>query len=318
MTIKHSMGNTQSLNTITENINVNYSSLNLNQNVQTWSTGFMMMKKGLFLNGHKLQLGKIYNDSNSLAAHSLLSSNLKGFSVHLDLFGLTPTTLFQYDFVRVKYNGVFHIECNIGEILCKQIFLEKVLDTTTLYLQYGIQIHLNDAGQLHREDGPAYVVPYKFEKKMFSNSAHSSTPAHDIKHEYWYLNGKLHRDSRDGPAIVKRFGHVNQPQFIAYYEHNVKHRDSKSGPAITKYKYDKRKQCHYLWTAEYYENGVYHRDVEEGPAFITYVWRNDIIIPFIDKFYNRGQWVSKLSQSNKKRKRDEIENPNDEQSMSLI
>lgn len=283
------------------------------ETVRSWNIGYLMLHRGLFMNGHKLKLHKIYSDTNCLGCSTLSFplSDVKVFRVHLDLFGLTPTTFFQYDFVRVKYNGVCQIQDKLSEILCKQIFLEKVLDETTLYFEYGIQIHLNEQGQLHREDGPSYVVPYNpknIKNSYLGNDIYTLTIG-DIKDEYWYLNGQLHRDSRDGPAIIKRFneriGH--QPQFIAYYEHNVKHRDSQCGPAIEKYNYDQVRNYHYLMTTEYYERGLHHRDPKVGPAFISYLWTGDIIKPIIQKYYDQGKYIPSISQYLNKRKRDEME-----------
>ena len=45
---------------------------------------------------------------------------------------------------------------------------------------YGTHRCYNDAGQLHREDGPAIVYM--------------------DGRQFWYQNGKLHRE--DGPAVV--------------------------------------------------------------------------------------------------------------------
>jgi hypothetical protein len=50
--------------------------------------------------------------------------------------------------------------------------------------EYGDKIWYNDAGQIHREDGPAIEA---------SNGS-----------KYWYVNGKFHRE--DGPAWASRSG----------------------------------------------------------------------------------------------------------------
>ena len=87
--------------------------------------------------------------------------------------------------------------------------------------RHGTRRYYNDAGLLHRDDGPAVV--------WRSGSVQ------------WWLNGQLHRDV--GPAIEYVDGSSKE-----WWLHGVKHRDS--GPAVIQRDGSK----------EWYQNGQRHRD----------------------------------------------------------
>jgi len=61
--------------------------------------------------------------------------------------------------------------------------------------------YYNDKGNLHREDGPAYIVH---------------------KYQYWYKDGKIHRE--DGPAVINPNGSQ------AWFKDGERHREY--GPAV--------------------------------------------------------------------------------------
>lgn len=86
-------------------------------------------------------------------------------------------------------------------------------------------------GQLHREDGPARMVPWTINQDS---------------QRLWYIEGQLHRV--DGPAIENEDGSEE------WYQHGLRHRDG--GPAIIAPN----------GTQAWYWYGKKHRD--DGPAFI--------------------------------------------------
>ena len=86
--------------------------------------------------------------------------------------------------------------------------VETFYDSGELHTQYWYQ---ND--QLHRVDGPAWVIYF-------------DSPGKEICNEYWYLYGKRHRE--DGPARVTydEFGKI---RFEDFYLNDYLHRTD--GPA---------------------------------------------------------------------------------------
>ena len=70
-------------------------------------------------------------------------------------------------------------------------------------------------GNLHREDGPAYINYYENGK---------------VELERYCLNDKLHRE--DGPAIIKYY-ESGEVEYEEYWLNGKRHREN--GPAITHY-----------------------------------------------------------------------------------
>jgi len=107
--------------------------------------------------------------------------------------------------------------------------------------------YYNNAGQLHREDGPA-VERVDGYKAWYLNGEYHRTdgPAIEMANgdKEWYLNGKLHRV--DGPAYEYANGHK------AWWVNGKMHRED--GPAIE----------HVHGYKAWYLNGEQHRT--DGPA----------------------------------------------------
>jgi hypothetical protein len=74
------------------------------------------------------------------------------------------------------------------------------------------------------------------------------------------LNGRLHRDSSEGPAFIARTetGEVGEER---YYWKGRLHREG--GPAKLEYSVDGR-----AGVEMYYRHGLLHRDPQQGPAWI--------------------------------------------------
>lgn len=73
-----------------------------------------------------------------------------------------------------------------------------------------------------------------------------------VPHTEYRLDGQLHRDRGEGPAVIGPNG------YYCYYKKGLEHRDPKEGPASG------NSDGH----AMYYWMGNLHRDPEDGPAFI--------------------------------------------------
>jgi hypothetical protein len=73
---------------------------------------------------------------------------------------------------------------------------------------FGIVVGWLENGHLHRENGPARVLPNGHEEWYLNNQRHRENGPAIIEpqgYEAWFLNGQRHRE--DGPARVWRDGH---------------------------------------------------------------------------------------------------------------
>lgn len=119
----------------------------------------------------------------------------------------------------------------------------------------------NELGQLHREDGPAYIEykknPSKWEKfrKLTSSIIPNFfTPAFlkpTLSKEEWYINGELHRDNN--PAKIIYYDRLGNKDLF-WYQKGKLHREN--APAIENW--------HKSWLSQehWYLNGVLHRENE--------------------------------------------------------
>lgn len=101
----------------------------------------------------------------------------------------------------------------------------------------------------HRLDGPAFE--YYSDNGIFARE--------------YYINGKRHRDPKEGPADIHYHSHNGEVWYEKYYVNGKLHRDPKEGPACICYK-----NSGDLWYMEYYVDDKRHRNPEEGPAYIKY------------------------------------------------
>ena len=110
---------------------------------------------------------------------------------------------------------------------------EMDLDGTQCY-------YLN--GKLHREDGPALVIPYVKKAWYLNGKLHRiDGPAEewDWGTKYWYLNGELHRE--DGPAIEysieyadgKKRWFLNGKEYTKNKFNIVTHKNTMKNEAVT-------------------------------------------------------------------------------------
>ncbi|MBJ7532945.1 hypothetical protein JDN40_02295 [Rhodomicrobium vannielii ATCC 17100] len=105
-------------------------------------------------------------------------------------------------------------------------------------------------GLLHRINGPAtYEAHYRDEWVP---------EGHDMQREGWFRDGRIHRPSQDGPAVIDRDAAGNRLREI-YVENDRRHRDPADGPAELAWRSD-GKQTY----AGYHVHGKLHR--EDGPA----------------------------------------------------
>ena len=114
--------------------------------------------------------------------------------------------------------------------MTKEEYIEKYALGFVVEENPILEFHRNEAGEIHREDGPAIVY------------AKGNTE--------WYLNGKLHRDG--GPA--QDWSNL-EPGAGVWYQHGKRHRVG--APAM---KWSKDQNMAEYW----YINGEMHR--EDGPA----------------------------------------------------
>jgi hypothetical protein len=90
--------------------------------------------------------------------------------------------------------------------------------------KYGLKCWRDNYGRLHREDGPALVLPCGAEYWYIHGKKHREDGPAIIKHngdKYYFQNDKLHRE--DGPAIIK------EKETIQYYFLNGRHQKKTEG-----------------------------------------------------------------------------------------
>ena len=117
-----------------------------------------------------------------------------------------------------------------------------------------ISYWLDNDGELHRDDGPALILP--------------ADPDFPIEETWWVIHGKVHRE--DGPAITDQHGYF-------WCRDNYYHRDG--GPAVELYQGGK------AW----YRHGQYHR--EDGPALYNadyWSWYLENVL------YSFEEWLERI------------------------
>ena len=80
--------------------------------------------------------------------------------------------------------------------------------------------------------------------------------------ESYRLNGKLHRDSKEGPAYIYRNNEDGRVAWERFYWNGRLHRED--GPAKVEYNIDGTVMLDEM----YYRHGLLHRDPKQGPAWI--------------------------------------------------
>jgi len=86
-----------------------------------------------------------------------------------------------------------------------------------------------EQGQLHRQDGPAYVNLADDESIWYQRGQkhREDGPAVECEGDReWFVNGQRHRDPADGPAIMSDAGSYE------YWVKGQRHRDPSEGPAV--------------------------------------------------------------------------------------
>ena len=162
---------------------------------------------------------------------------------------------------------------------------EVILNKLNYHKSEKQEVYLKD-GNLHKEDGPAYIECndngtvwreyWYFNGKLHREGRPAVIEYNDdgsISYEEWYLNGQQHRE--DGPAYVEyEDGSVSSE---AWYLNGEKHRED--FPAVISYYEDGS-----VWYEMWYLNGDKHR--EDGPAKI---WYNDDGSVYRESWYLNGK-----------------------------
>jgi hypothetical protein len=102
-------------------------------------------------------------------------------------------------------------------------------------------------GKRHREGGPARIRRDETGKVIF---------------EGWYRDGQLHRDHNEGPALVDEAFDGLGIHCEEYHENGKWHRPSEIGPAILN-----TDPAGEVLREFYVEHGQLHRDPKKGPAW---------------------------------------------------
>jgi hypothetical protein len=89
-----------------------------------------------------------------------------------------------------------------------------------------------------------------------------------VEEEVYRLNGKRHRDPKEGPAFITR-GDDGEPDWEEYWAHGRLHRVD--GPAVIFHAMEAVEE-------EYYRRGVLHRNPSEGPAEVHTDWRTGHVV----------------------------------------
>jgi len=126
------------------------------------------------------------------------------------------------------------------------------MSTITVEPEYGCTVYINEAGQFHREDGPAVEAPmengvYVWAEPIKARLRNPPFVSIDqlVGNQEWWINGKRHREG--GPAFISDDGEV-------WFYEGIFHRIG--GPAIT------YSNGHKVW----YQYGKLHRN--DGPAVV--------------------------------------------------
>jgi len=142
-------------------------------------------------------------------------------------------------------------------------------------------IYLED-GKPHRQGGPAVICDNRQEWWDHGERHRQDAPAiiFDNGDEEWFLGGRLHRDSKDGPAITYHgpYEDAPMPQEQFWFENGRRHRDegpahvlstiSKSSALVIDGEVAIPERWNEPETYEgWYQHGSLHRD--HGPAVST-------------------------------------------------
>jgi hypothetical protein len=150
----------------------------------------------------------------------------------------------------------------------------------------------NDKGQLHREDGPAWIQHnhdgHIFEAWYKNDIYHRvGAPASIIRRndlvigETWYENGELHRIGGPAVLMLDENGIVREELWV---ENGKRHRIG--GPAS--YQRNERNEDEVNVFEKWYEDGELHRI--GGPAVIQRDNEGDVIG---EDYYLYGNWIEK-------------------------
>ena len=120
----------------------------------------------------------------------------------------------------------------INDYIFKMLDINEVNDIILWAYSFDFKFIINHKnkqwyknGNLHRDNGPAYICPDGYEAWYKDGLRHREDgPAITESNgtEHWYLNGELHRE--DGPAII----HPDGTQY--WLKHGILHREG--GPAV--------------------------------------------------------------------------------------
>jgi hypothetical protein len=108
----------------------------------------------------------------------------------------------------------------------------------------------------------AYLVDGKLHRDPKQGPAWHHKAAYGEDWQY-LVQGEFHRDHRDGPAVHSASSKPGEPVIESYYQHGKLHRPSSEGPATTRTMPDGR-----VVIEGYYEEGQLHRDPKQGPAYV--------------------------------------------------
>jgi uncharacterized protein len=145
-----------------------------------------------------------------------------------------------------KYTEIEDIPFEIYEEAVVEFYENDVIT----YLKY----YKN--GNLHREDGPAFIKHY---------------PDASVEYEMYYLNGTKHRE--DGPAIIHYY--INSKRFNADGSFSIEFNNG------------------FIELETYYIDGKRHR--EDGPAMIGY-YQNNMNTKFLSYYINGEFESTKIHQ----------------------
>jgi hypothetical protein len=98
--------------------------------------------------------------------------------------------------------------------------------------------------------------------------------------ETYRQSHRLHRDSTEGPAYIRREPQTGIVLEERYYRHGRYHRDD--GPAVVRYSAVNSVPFYEM----YYHDGLMHRDPKEGPARIERNWDGSLVL--IESYYVYG------------------------------
>jgi len=164
-----------------------------------------------------------------------------------------------------------------GKVYSKRWYQDGILRKEVSYWPNGSkkqEVWYNEAGELHRDNGPAVIMYSQSGAKIF---------------EEWRKNGLIWR--KDGPAIVEYFESGEKASESWFNNKGKIHREG--APAYIKYERDGT-----ISQEEYYKDGKLHR--LDGPAVrkkATAIMETEsgqeVLSFYEEKYYINGQQVEK-------------------------